>query len=195
MCAAAPAATTTARSTTTHRARLAPAAPGDPALRAGRLFDLGITGSGLDRRDRRRRRGPHDAHVREDRHRPGTGSCWRSRTRIRPTRRRDAARARASHRVPEPDRAPLRGARDTREGGLVLRRHRGQGARDRGRDRRRHRDRQHPAGPRHEDHRDAAHVRARAGREPRGGRRPGSARRWTTSRRCCWARCAPRAAC
>ena len=80
-------------------------------------------------------------------------------------------------RVREPDEALLRGPRDRRARRLVLRRHRGQGARDRRRDRRHHRDRQHAARARHEDHRDADDLRAGAGREPRGRGRPRQAAR------------------
>ena len=83
-----------------------------------------------------------------------------------------------------------------REGRLVLRRDRGEGARDRRRDRRRHRDGQHAPRARDEDHRDAPHLRTGPDREPRGDARRAEARGDRGHHRpCCSAPCEPRDGC
>ena len=146
--------------------------PGDPALRAGRPVRPGHHRTGLDRGDRGRRRGADDAVVRALRHGPRDAGRPRRPERAPGEQREgDPAGHADLHGVPEAHRALLRGPRHRGQGRLVLRRHGGEGPRDRRRDRRHHRDGQHPARARDEDHRDAPVVGARVDREPRGARR------------------------
>ncbi len=125
-----------------HRARLDPSSPGDPALRAGRAVRHGHHRPGLDRRDRSRRRGADDALVRSLRNRTRDAGG---------ARRAERAPANSAKEIPPGTRISTEFLKlteryfdelgDPGEGRVVLRRHRGEGARDRRRDRGHHRDR------------------------------------------------------
>ena len=180
-----------------HRARERAAPAGDPHLRRRRPVRPRHHGTGLDRRDRQRRRGAREPQLREDGHRPRHDD--RARGSHRPPRGQregDAPRVEDLDRVRADHRAILRRPRHPRQGGVELRRHRGEGPRDRRCHRRRHGNRQHAARARHEDHRDAPHERTGARRE-QGARQPTAPRepRWTTSRPCCSGRSPRKAAC
>ena len=160
-----------------HRARQRAAPPGDPDLRGRRACS---TSASPDRTGSPRPAATSRCSRVSATRRRGTGHGTKIVLAVPNEHPANSAKempagSRISTEFVRDHRAAFRGSRHPGQGRVELRRHRGEGARDRRCDRRCHRDGQHPARARHEDHRDAAHERPCAGREPGGGGRPGEA--------------------